>query len=123
MSELINLIGGEELDVKYADGREDRVKVGILRVKARERYLEVMGDEGAQVELFCGREKGWADRLSAESYDAIAEKGQKLNLPLFQNWYRRLLERSEAMAPGEFERNRQAALDRLGSASNSSASS
>lgn len=100
MSELTQLVGGEELDIRYADGREERVKVRVLPVKERERYLEVMNDEAAQVELFCAREKGWAETLAPESYDAIADKGQELNLPLFQNWYRRLKGRSEAMNPG-----------------------
>lgn len=110
-SDLTQLIGGEELDITYLDGRAaERIKVRVLPVEERHRYLETMNNEAAQVELFCAREPGWAAKLSAESYDAIADKGQELNLPLFRNWYRRLNARTEALNPGLRERIEEKAI-------------
>lgn len=110
MSELAKLVGGVELDIEYLDGRPERVKVRHLPMRQMERYLEIFNNEAACVELFCDREKGWADTLSPDSYGAIADKGQELNLPLFQNWFRRLKARSEAMNPGLVERALSGAL-------------
>lgn len=103
------VVGGAELDIKYLDGREERVKVRQLTVKSMDRYLEVFADESAAIELFCEKEKGWADRLSPESFDALIEKAEALNLPLFRNWYRRLTARSDIMNPGLVERAQKAA--------------
>lgn len=81
-------------------GTKDRALVRKFRAKSMDRYLVVQGNEGAAVELYCNRPRGWSDILTPESYTAIATAGQELNLPFFQGWYRRLKAAGEAMRPG-----------------------
>jgi hypothetical protein len=112
MDELKTIAGGVELEVEYLDGRTERVKVRQIRPIERQRYLDCFNDDSASIELFCGKEKGWADTLTPESFDLVADKGQELNLPLFRNWYRRLKARSEAMNPGLLAKAEETALER-----------
>jgi hypothetical protein len=105
LSEVQKIAGGVEIEVTYQDGHTERVKIHQLSpIKDFQRYLEVQNNEIEEVELYCRRQSGWAESLTPESFDAIADKGQELNLPLFRNWYRRLKARSEAMNPGFFTR-------------------
>jgi hypothetical protein len=115
LSEVQKVAGGVELEIAYEDGRTERVKVRQLSpIKDFDRYLAAMqNDEADSVELYCGREKGWAETLSAESFNAIANKGQELNLPLFRDSYRRLKARSEAINPGFLEKATSAALEKI----------
>lgn len=94
------VVGGVEVEVKYLDDRTERVKVRQLAVKSMDRYLEVFGNEAEAIALFCERDQAWVESLTPESFDAIIEKIEELNLPLFRNWYRRLMARSEIMNPG-----------------------
>jgi hypothetical protein len=104
---------GVELDISFLDGRSERVIVRRLPIRQMSVYLDCFQDEAASVELFCDQEKGWADKLTADSYTAIADKGQELNLPIFGNWYRRLTARSEAMNPGLLKKALDAALAKI----------
>lgn len=112
-SGLQKLVGGVEVDIEYLDGRPERVKVRYLPMRQMARYLEVFQDEEATVELFCDKPKGWASTLCPDSYTAIADRGQELNLPLFRNWYRRLTARSEAINPGFLAKAQSEALKKL----------
>lgn len=102
-NEMVTVLRGEEMPVTYLDGSTEIVKVCQLRADSYQRYALLIDDEPATLELFCEKEKGWAERLSPESYDAVAEKGHGLNFPFFRGWFRRKLEKTELMQPAMIE--------------------
>lgn len=111
LTDVQKVAGGVEIEVTFEDGRKERVKVRQVKIITEfDAYLRVQDDEGAEVELVCDKPKGWAETLTSESFDAIAELSQDLNLPLFLKRYRRLKARSEAMNPGYMEKAARAAL-------------
>jgi hypothetical protein len=120
VDELTTVVGGTYVDVEYlpADafdpeelkrlekfksllGTKDRVKVRQIRVDEAQLYgnAVIFNDEATQIELYCGKEKGWATTLTLPSADAIADAGQALNLPFFVRWYRRQRKAKDLQAP------------------------
>jgi len=91
--ELITVAGGVELEVKFQSDngteRFEMVKVRQIPISKIPTFLLAMGDEAATIELYCDKPKGWADTLSVESANEIADKGQELNLPFLNAWWRR----------------------------------
>jgi hypothetical protein len=88
--ELITIAGGVEMEVAYQNnGDKERVKVRQIPISKIQSFIFAMGNEADAIELYCDKPKGWADTLSMESASAIADKGQELNLPFFQAWFRR----------------------------------
>lgn len=98
--ELVTALGGAEMEITYLTGGKETVKVRQVPVRHMEKYLLAIDDEPAAVELFCGREKGWSETLTEESFNAVAEKGQDINLPFFGPWLRRRMKRLEVLKPG-----------------------
>jgi hypothetical protein len=129
-SGMRKVVGGVELEIEYlpesyfeadelnalsADlrallGKKEWVTVREFRARKMERYLAIQGNENAKVELYCNRPEGWSDILAPTSFTAIANTGQELNLPFFQDWYRRLKQTSEAINPGLLEKVQSEAL-------------
>ena len=70
------LMGGAGVSVvREVDGVKtaETVFVRQLPIRLYPRLLESIDDESALVELYCDREKGWADSLSIESVEAVVE--------------------------------------------------
>ena len=67
-------------------------------------------------EMLCGKESGWADRLTNEALEAVIETGEKLNVDFFSRWVRRRLARQEIFVPGITN----AALEKASESMNSS---
>ena len=99
-NKLSVVIGGEEIGVTYLDGRTERILVGYVPLKAMDAYLAAMGDDERAIELFCGRDPGWAATLTPVSALAVFSKGQGLNLPLFETWYPEFQRKMEILRPG-----------------------
>ena len=99
-SKLSVVIGGEEIEITYLDGRTERIMVGYVQLKAMDAYLAAMGDDERAIELFCGRDPGWAATLTPVSALAVFSKGQGLNLPLFETWYPEFQRKMEILRPG-----------------------
>jgi hypothetical protein len=97
---LVVVVGGEDIEVAYLDGRTETVKVGFVPLKAMDTYLSAMGDDERAVELFCGRDAGWAASLTPKSQLEVFVKGQGLNLPLFETWYPEFQKKMEILRPG-----------------------
>jgi len=88
--ELVTVVGGVELEVNYQNnGEKEVVRVRQVPISKIPAFLLAMGDEAATIELYCDRPKGWADTLSVESANAVADKGQEINLPFLNAWWRR----------------------------------
>jgi len=100
VDELITALGGAEIEITYRDGGKETVKVRQIPVRHMDKYLLAIDNEPVAVELFCGKPAGWSDSLTEESFNAIAEKGQDINLPFFGPWLRRRMKRIEVMKPG-----------------------
>jgi hypothetical protein len=99
-AELITIAGGVELEVTYQDGNKETVKVRQVPISKIENFIFALANESQAIELYCDRQKGWADTLSIESASAIADKGQELNMPFFAAWFRRQMKWRESQQPG-----------------------
>jgi hypothetical protein len=56
-------------------------------------------NEGAMLELYCGKPPGWADTLTPESIEALANKGLDINGDFFSKWFVRTVKWRQATAP------------------------
>lgn len=89
-SEIITIAGGVELMVSYQNnGENEVVKVRQIPISKIPAFLLAMGNEADTIELYCDKPKGWADTLSVQSANEIADKGQEINLPFLNAWWRR----------------------------------
>ncbi len=95
---MITLLGGTEIAVQKTDGSNETVKVLQLPIKLFPRLRACMQDEGLQVELYCGKEKGWSDSLTPESHEKVITTGEAINRDFFLRWVERLKTR-EAYLP------------------------
>ncbi len=81
------VLGGVAFTAQLDDGTTAEVKVRQLNIRTLiEGWGLIQGDEAALVELYCGKEKGWDDKLLAESHDEIIRIGGELNRPRFARW-------------------------------------
>lgn len=110
---LTDLLGFVETDVLHIDGQTERVRVRQLPVKDMPRYLAVLEDEPATVELFCDKPKGWAETLTPEAFNDIMTKGEGMNLDFLAQHAARVQRRREKIMPGFQEKILEAAISRL----------
>jgi hypothetical protein len=88
--ELITVAGGIDLTVNFQNGNgSEVVKVRQIPISKLQEYLNGLGDEAKTIELYCDKPKGWADTLTLESATQIADKGQGLNSPFVEAWWKR----------------------------------
>jgi hypothetical protein len=87
--ELVTIAGGVEMEVAYQNnGDKETVKVRQIPISKIQSLVMAIGNEADLIELYCDKPKGWADTLRLESAIAIAGKGQELNLPFYERWFR-----------------------------------
>jgi hypothetical protein len=99
--ELVTIAGGVEMEVAFqSNGTKEVVKVRQIPISKIQSFIFAMGNEAEAIELYCDKPKGWADTLTVESANAIADKGQELNLPFFGAWFRRQMKWRESQQPG-----------------------
>ena len=118
--ELITIAGGVEMEVAYQNnGDKEKVKVRQIPISKYSQYIMVMHDTALVIELYCDKPKGWADSLTLESAIDVAEKGQELNRPFFERWFRIQMKWRESQQPttGDTEENKLAAVSQSASAS------
>jgi len=80
-NQTATLFGKEDITVTCRDGRTETVSIKQIPIREVGKFLELLDDEPSLVEFLCGKEKGWADGLSIESYEEVAERGTALNYP------------------------------------------
>lgn len=99
------VLGGERLTVSFLDGRPpEEILVRLLRVNAYPSFALALGDEVAQVALFCDRPRPWAEALHPQSHDDVMERGHTLNLSFFERWLSRQTRERQVVDPGLEER-------------------
>lgn len=117
------VVGGAEIEIELLDGTRETVLVREIRPRHMEKYLRCFDDEAKSIELFCDKPEGWADTITTASHDTLIEKGQQINVPLFDRWFRRRKERLEILSPGLLEGLKESARKAMEVVSNSTSSS
>ncbi len=79
------------------DGTKSEVKVRQLPIRQLATYDTKQADEPALVEFLCGKDEGWADLLTHESYEAVVTTGVEINRGPFERYIARLAERLDVM--------------------------
>jgi hypothetical protein len=88
--EFITIAGGVELEVAFQNnGDREVVKVRQVPISKIPEFLLAMGNEARSIELYCDKPSGWADTLTVDSANAVADAGQEINLPFLNAWWRR----------------------------------
>ena len=81
------ILGGQDYVAKMRDGTEEPVTIRQLTVREiSKKWLMVSTDEAGQVELYCGKDEGWDDKLTIESHEEIVRIGGDLNRPMIARW-------------------------------------
>jgi len=99
-NELITIAGGVEIEVVRQDGSKETVKVRQIPISQMQKFALAIGNEAELIALYCDKTKEWADSLTVESANAVADKGQEINLPFFAAWFRRQAKWRESQTPG-----------------------
>jgi hypothetical protein len=88
--DMITVAGGVDLEVAFQNnGSKAMVKVRQVPISKIPAFLLAMGDEAKLIELYCDKPSGWADTLTIESANEIANTGQDINRPFLDAWWRR----------------------------------
>ena len=119
-NEMTTLLGGDEIEVTHLPvaafhesslkrlekfqpllGTSEVVRVRQVLVSDMRRYANALlySDEAQVVEIYCGKEAGWADTLCPASLNAVADLGLELNLPFFGAWFQRQAKAKEMQMP------------------------
>lgn len=96
------LLGGSEERVRNNLGAEETVKVILIPMRLRLRFIElcIEGDGQGIIELCCGeRPPQWADRFPPAVQDYLLEKAKALNFTLALQYLERMQSESKALAP------------------------
>lgn len=102
---LATLQGGREMSVTYRDGKTETVKVLQLPIEKYPELLKLwMGDEQAQLDLYCDKTPGWSKALTIESHHALVECAQEINRSFFEPWVQRRMAKIEMVKPGMFDK-------------------
>jgi hypothetical protein len=82
-------------------GTTERVKVRQVPLPAMRYYANAIlsADEATAIEIYCGKEQGWAETLDRASVNAIADKGLEINIDFFGAWYQRQAKMKEKTTP------------------------
>lgn len=95
---LATLLGGQEITVKMRDGTEEKVMIRDLTIRDLEKHwLNALQSEAVEVELYCGKEAGWDDKITIESHEKIMEIGEPKNRPTAARWGERRRAKLEHM--------------------------
>src|SRR5215471_543427 len=88
--ELTTVAGGVEMEVTLRDGTKEQVKVIQIPLSKLQQFSMAIGfgNTADAIELYCEKEKGWADKLTYESAKIVMDKGCELNLPFFGVWFK-----------------------------------
>lgn len=104
--DMITALGYAETSVQYRKAEpqtaEETVQVRQVRARDIPKYHPILlgGDEELEAEFYCDKPAGWAATLTPESFNAVLDTGQEINLPLWSAWFRRTMRRNDAMGPG-----------------------
>lgn len=92
-------LGGDDIPVKFRDGRTESVKVRILEIEHFAHYVNISMQEHLCAEFVCAQPAGWGRTLSTESLLEINEKAYELNFPSARRWLDRRALIMERLAP------------------------
>lgn len=96
-NKMATLLGGVEVEVTKLDGTKETVRVGQLKIRQFQLFLEATDDESKLVEILTGKDAPWVDSLTPQSHVAVIEKGEAVNADFFAQWFRRKIERQKKL--------------------------
>lgn len=99
ISEIESLMGFVQLVAKFRNNNEEAVSVRELPVRELPKYIDLAGDEAGTIELCCGKEKGWADKLTDASHLELLEAANKANFTRATAWAERQLAAGNTLVP------------------------
>lgn len=99
-ADLSVLLGGVPMTAHFKDGTTEEVRVVEVDIDSMLTLLAVIKETRPRVDLYCGKPKGWSEKLTTKSLIELLEKGKELNDPLFDAWYRDRLQTTELLTPG-----------------------
>jgi hypothetical protein len=105
------LLGHSNETAIFADNSSELIEVRILPIKSYPALLAAQGDECTVIEMYCGKEKGWAETLTRESHEHLLSVGERLNADFFSRWVSRRLQSQERLIPGSVRRVTERALE------------
>ena len=91
--------GGKELSVFHEDGKQETVKVKLLKITEIQEYFNRAEDETALTSYICGKDEPWASTLTLESTMDICETAHELNFQNARQWAQRRAQQNEALLP------------------------
>lgn len=80
-TEIENIQGYRAITVTLSDGTSEEIHIKKLNVYELQTYAMTYGDQGRTVELFCGKEPGWAGAISYDDVERILDEGVSINDP------------------------------------------
>ena len=82
-------------------GKKELVNVRLIPISRFGEFSFYLSrnNEGAMIELYCDKPAGWADTLTPESIEALANKGLDINGDFFSKWFVRTVKWRQATAP------------------------
>jgi hypothetical protein len=94
------LLKGEMFMAHKLDGTTEEVKIHDLPLSQMAQLAACYNDEAALVELYCRKEKGFAETVDREDCVAIAAIGDKRTADFFDRWWKRQTKRLDTILPG-----------------------
>lgn len=85
------VLGGKEIEVEFLSGEKKRITVKVLSIRQLHESAQLGGEDAELCELYCGQEKGWADKLKPESVFEVVQEGDDLNFTAFEALQKRRL--------------------------------
>jgi len=116
------LARGEKFTARKLDGSTEEVTIRHLPLSQMSKLLASYGDESALVELYCAKEKNWADGVERDDCVQIAQIGDRANMDFFAKYLARQTARLDVLMPGA-SKELQKKMSSLTSASGLPASS
>lgn len=90
---------GEALEVGHAT-KTETVKVLLVDIEHYPQLLSSLGDELAQIQVYCDRPIEWVKSLSPVSHKLVIETAERINRDFFPSWVQRRLDKLEMIKPG-----------------------
>lgn len=94
------LFGGIDLEVELLDGTKQTVRVKQLPIsQIKPLAVAYENDECAEIALFTGKPKEFADTLTIKSAEKIIAEGERINADPLERWFQRQMRKLERFNP------------------------
>lgn len=96
----MNIIKNEfPVEVTYLDGSHGRVGIKLPPLRDMARYLQLLDDDAAMVEMLTGLDRADVDQITDESVFRICDEAAHIMHPRVAAWVDRQAAKTESYAP------------------------